>query len=146
MATSTFPAVKAALVSTIDTATDADIQVNYGHPGKHLEDESVVVGDMDDGDQAWASLGARSREEQYSIKVDFLILKAFTTQQEATERAFDVLADVETALRANVTLGVAGKRVEVQMVPRQLVEGVVDDNGLGFGAVLRTVARVTARI
>jgi hypothetical protein len=146
MATSSLPAVKVALVSTIDTATDADIQVAYGHPGKHLAAESVIVGDTDDADQAWASLGARTRTENYSIKVDILILKAYATQQEATERAFDVFADIETALRANVTLGVAGKRIEVQAVPRQLQEGVVDDNGLGYGAVLRTLARVTARI
>jgi hypothetical protein len=146
MATSTFPAVKAALVAALATA-ETPLQVSYGHPGtKYLEDEAIVVGDSDDMDQEWGLLGARGRDEKYSIKLEILVFKAYPSQQEATERAFTILAAVETTLRSNINLGVAARRVEAQIAPRQLVEFFIDNKGVGWGSILRCDVRVKARI
>ena len=71
-----------------------------------------------------------------------MTLDPHTTQQQATERAFELLGVFELAVRDDQTLGLAEVIVAEIAQPR-LNEGAVEG---GFGAVVRSGVAIRARI
>lgn len=104
------PTVKAALVAMMETAfaSDSQVHVSYGHPGRPEEDDiAAAMGVW--SEQEWAAMrvGGASREETLMLSVS---LSSFVgggpeAQQTATERAYALLNTLETALRADPTIG-----------------------------------------
>lgn len=148
MGDSTIPEVKQALVTLYDGSATLDgWQVSYGFPRGLLERDTVIVASSaPDGEQEWAALGARKRDERYEIEHFITASKPGRTQKEATERAFAGLSACEALLRANVTLGLGGQGViEVQISDVDFTE-FHDKNVEGFGCQIKWGVRVHARI
>jgi len=135
MAASTIPAVKAAFVTAIAAnAAFSGVQVTYGHPGRNAEREFVFVGGTSTANQEWATLGAGQRSEEYALELFVSVLQPGADQRDVTERAFVLFAAIEALLRADPSLGLAltgVKALRVQLRPRRLIEGPVDDGRLG---------------
>lgn len=101
MATSTIPALKAALVTRLTTAL-AGVTVTYGPPtpGEWVEQEFVWVGAAR-GEQATAAMGQKRREETWIQDIVVSCVTANRNDQATlTARAFDIAGDVEDSLRA----------------------------------------------
>lgn len=145
MASTTQPAAKAALVALFTPLFAADgAAFSYGHPGGGLQERHGWVGDTDDeSDQEWAALGARARDETYALRLVVVSAVPGSSQQQATEDAFEMFGLMEAGLRANVTLGITGVLVAEIKGPR-LDEYVNGDEG--FAASVASAARVRARI
>lgn len=102
IATSTIPAVKAALLARFRAAlTDVpDEQITWGVPRGQLEREWVMIGDGADVAQTDAAVGQQRRDEVYTIDVIVsVVLGGLDTARAATERAFQIVAAMEGALR-----------------------------------------------
>ena len=156
--TSSIPYVKAALVDLCTKQLSSEgpqngpVQVTYGDV-RDWQREYVRIGDVTQPEQqTWAQLGARQREEQYLLDVAvYAGGPDFKTQQDATGRAFELLGFVETGLRADVQLGLAGSDtgqftymlVEVGTI--QLEEWPHADRQ-GFCALVSWTLRVTTRM
>lgn len=103
------PAYKAALVSLLSTAFASDelVQVSYGHPGPTPSPDIVAVMGVS-SEQVSGPLGpARKREETLTAVV---VLSSYAgggaeVQQVVTERAFALLSALETAVRADPSIG-----------------------------------------
>jgi hypothetical protein len=142
---STIPTVKARLVD-IAEATDwpgARPQLCYGAPAE-LAREAVIIGDtVDQGEQAFVTITtSRKRDEFYRLDVIVQVIGPGLSQQQATERAFELLGVFELAVRDDPTLGLAEVIVAEIAQPR-LNEGAVEG---GFGAVVRSGVAIRARI
>jgi curli biogenesis system outer membrane secretion channel CsgG len=107
MATSTIPALKAALVARLQADGGlTGVQVSYGLPAaEEPAREAVVVGNTrpDDpaggrGGQTSAAMGLQRREERYVLQVDVRVVRP-ETQQTVTARAFAIAAEVEDSVR-----------------------------------------------
>lgn len=143
------PAVKAALFAMLNTAYAAEaVRVTYGHPGR--PDDADIVAAMDVwGEQEWAAMraGGATREESLllSVALSCYVGGGPEAQQPATERAYALLAILETALRADPTLGgtvrsaglLSHEMVEATS-PEVLTRGRVTD----ISAIVRAVTRI----
>lgn len=152
--TSSIPQVKAALValftSTLATAsTDpvgTPVRVFYGDPAEATR-EHVIVGETFLPDQqSWSVLGQARRDEDYALAV-WVETSEWKTQQESTERAFALLALLETALRANLTLGLQTtfRSITVEVAQVQLEEAA-QAAGRGFFTRLSWSIRAKVQI
>ena len=94
------PAVKAALVTALTSAFGTTVQVNYGPPGSAQSDDIIAVLDVR-VTEVVATMGNRSREETLEIDVVVSSYRGGGTeiQQTVTERAYAVLAALETYLK-----------------------------------------------
>lgn len=110
MATSSIPRVKARLVERLDAAEwpGDRPQVTYGWPRDEQRELVAVVGTSERSEQTTAALGGRSRNEDYGLQVIITVQNPGLTQQQATERAFELLGVVEDVLRDDPTLGLGG--------------------------------------
>ena len=141
MATSTVPVVLNAIVVALDANASLDnVQVSYGHPGRDLEREAVWLAGTDN-DAGWAMLGARKRDETYSLLGAVFAHSVSGTQKQATDRAFVLFGVVEDVLRANVT--VSGNVIQAEVKPRQYTPGQDDE---GRYAIIEFSIDVLARI
>ena len=111
MATSRFGAVVDALVSLIDATTVTHVFDGPPHTADTL-DEYVIVGGTDDPDddagevrQEWNGLGAGAKQETGEVTCAVLVGTGDDVVKTARDRALVVLGEVETALRADKTLG-----------------------------------------
>lgn len=103
----TIPAFKAGLLARLQAdAGLAGVQVAWGLPFGSLARELVVLGHVraEDptggvGGQSTASLGQRRREERYVLELVVRVVR-HATQQEVTERAFAIAAEIEQSVRA----------------------------------------------
>lgn len=112
------PAAKAALVSMMTTALSAQsVRVFYGHPG-FIPDGDIVAVTNVIGEQEPGPLRAApaTREETLRLIVVVSCYRGGGTgaQQAATERAFALLALVESAIRTDVTLGGTVRMAQVE--------------------------------
>lgn len=89
--TSTIPDVKAALLELWGGGDLGDVQLTYGHPGSKMERELTYLGGTAEWDQEWAELGDGRRNERYTLELFINVQRPGDEQQEATERAFEVL-------------------------------------------------------
>lgn len=146
MGVSTLPQVKQALfnllVADVNLGT-AGVQVTYGFPGKNPEREWVALlnGQWDSED--WVNISANRKDEKYRMGLVVNVQKPGGTQQEATERAMELLGSVESILRTNtnITLGVSGVIVAA-INPRSLAEYPYSD---GYEAQVEADIYVSAR-
>lgn len=123
MATSTIPALKAALLTRlINRAGLAGVSVTWGRPPGQLEKEWIMLGNCRNADptgeerggQSTAVLGRRSREERYVLEVDINVIKSIKeTAQSVTERAFVLLDEIEDELRADPTVNATVRTAQV---------------------------------
>lgn len=138
----TQPKVKAKLAEiTEDRANLSGVQVAYGHPGKRVESEFISFKDIA-GDQEARELGNHRRFENYVVEVEVNVLRKGNEQQAVTERAYELAAEVEEAVRAEPTLG--SLVVDAQIVgPFDLTEQFSEQGRL---AAVFLGVRVRARI
>jgi hypothetical protein len=141
MATTTVPVVKAYLETLFKAAPGlTGVQVFRGHPGDTVQPELVMIGKVT-LEQEWAALGARRKDEAYTVAVTVQVVQAGTDQDVVTERAYELVAAIEDALRNDVTLGGAVRVSEV--------EGWDDEEAFsdqGYSTVVDLRVAVKARI
>lgn len=115
-ATSTIPAVKAELVTRFAARAGlAGVQVSYGWPKGNPQKELLIVGGAI-GEQQWGPFGRFAKDEIYDLKIIVSVVFADGEQQNATERAFAIVAEIEQELRNAPNLG-------------NTVQGVIDIRG-----------------
>ena len=129
MATSTIPALKAALLSLLQARAGlSGVQVTYGMPAVSPPPRREFIALTDaDGDQETAALGRTRREEVYRLKVLCSVLREGSDQQSATERAFALAAEIVSALRADPSV-TGTVRTALVDGPLQLEEGASDQH------------------
>ena len=143
MATSTVPAVVRALHDLLLTA-DWPLrppQVTLG-PTRDMEREVVMIG-ATTGDQEWAQIGGRKRDEDYTVELYVLVARPGDTALEAMDRAWELFAVVEDTLRTNYAPA-AETGVLWTEVQRPEGQPTVEDEG--HGHVVQSAIRVRARI
>lgn len=114
MATSTVPTLKANLMTRLLARTGlTGVQVSYGIPLPDPQPEFIWLGDVD-GDQYFAALGHRAREEDYTLTVTVDVLRRDSDQQSATERAYAIAAEIENELRDDPTVNGAVRTAEIK--------------------------------
>ena len=93
------PAVKAALLALADAAiSDSTVEFCYGHPGTNRAKEIISVRDAATT-LTWGPFGQRDKDENLTIELVVSCREGGTNQQTVTERAFDLLDLIDTALR-----------------------------------------------
>lgn len=143
MASSTIPRVKAAVFAMATTAmTDPEVLVCWGDPD-YLADDIVAV----QGATANATLGpmgANARDERWTLFLTVSCFRGGTDQQLVTERAYDLFALLEAAVRADPTA--SGTAWQVIVAGHELNEALsVDESGAVLGRVAEIVARLEVR-
>lgn len=143
--TSTVPAVLDALKALLDARAGLDgVTVTTAPSGDPIPAESIQFFGTN-GDQAWAAIGNRRRSETYTIRGGIFIQRRGAGQavwDAARERAYAILAELEDAIRALPTLGLAD-RVVVQLARVDLDQGGQDN---GRWAALDIDIGVTAEL
>ena len=135
--------------AAIATEFGTDVAVTYGVAGNTPDECVTITGELPDIDQAYAGQGALSRDEAFQAEVLIEELRSGRTQQQAIERAFEILAVLELNVhRQNITLSLApGERGPVEysrITPKRVEAYLVGDEG--YGVVLRCVVDCVARI
>jgi hypothetical protein len=109
--TSRFGAVVDALVVLVDATTVGRVFDGPPNTADALT-EYVVVGGTDDPDddagefdQVWNGIGASAKQETGSVVCATLVSTGDDVVKTARDRALVILGEVETALRADKTLG-----------------------------------------
>lgn len=85
--------------------TGDDVQVTFGLPADHEEQEVVALGGIEDPDEEDAALGAQRKEEAYVLLV---LIKAHDPTGDAVSvdgRGFDLADEVRAVVHADRTLG-----------------------------------------
>lgn len=138
-------AAKAGLIALLKGATwpteNPDIWYGYQGQSTDMPREVVWVGEIEWDSEEAASLGNFAREEVYRILVTIEVHHAGATQEEANDRANELMQVIEQLLRQRNPLGITNP-VSVGMVPHLLGEG---QDAEGRGAILVTSVRVEAR-
>lgn len=148
---STIPTVATKLLQLLNAATwpGAKPQISDSDPDEP-EREVVIVGDTDaegENDQDWGTIGARTRDERYAMRLDVKVISPGLSTSEARDRAFALFAVVEKVLIDNPTLGIDATP-NAQLVQAQLRQpthrqGAIDE---GKGCVIESAVRVHARL
>ncbi len=152
--TSSIPTVKGAIVdlftTTLATAgrTGGKVQVGYGEAEQPEQERVEVGGTLPPTEQNWTALGNRRRDENYALHVLITVDAGDTTQRAATERAFALLALLETALRADPTIGIAAQfeHLLIEVDQPELAFEAPNGDHEGFTAQVGWAIKVTARI
>lgn len=118
MATSTIPAAIDGLLALVQVQKDAATKLVDGFPRFAITNvDLIAVGGktapVADGRQETAALGNRRREETYDLRVTCSSSRGGTDQKAVRDRAFALMAVVEGAVRADVTLGGAVRVAQV---------------------------------
>ena len=121
---STAPAFKNALHDALGARSGlSGVTVSYGAP-TGAPREFIALTDIS-GSQEFAALGALRKDETYVLTVFCSVLREGNQQQECTERAFALAAEIEDELRGNVTMS-GTVRVAELTTPFQLEEFASD--------------------
>lgn len=123
MATSTVPALKAALLDRLQARPGlASVQISWGRPHGKLAPEWIMLGSTraadptgeERGGQSTAVIGRRSREERYVLDVWVSCLSAGLSDQQAlTERAYELVGEIEDELRVDPTVNATVRTAQV---------------------------------
>lgn len=106
MAVSKTPLVKQAILDLLNgRAALDDVQRTWGHPGDNLQQESIWLGEARSA-STWAHLGAqRRRENPLTVEIHVVVgATGSSTLQTAEERLWELVGEVETALRSDPSL------------------------------------------
>lgn len=138
---STAPAYKTALITALKARPGlAGVQITYGFLIRGLRNESIAVGSIEWEDEKYAAVGNRRKEENYWVNLWVWVSRKGRTQQEATERVFALLAEIEVFLRETpIMVGVNWAQVE----PVTLNEAPLGKEG--YSALAEARIRVKAR-
>lgn len=121
---STAPAFKNALHDALGARTGlSGVTVSYGAP-TGAPREFIALTDIS-GSQEFAALGALRKDETFVLTVFCSVLREGNQQQQATDRAFALAAEIEDELRGNVTMS-GTVRVAELTTPFQLEEFASD--------------------
>lgn len=121
---STAPAFKNALHDALGARSGlSGVTVSYGAP-TGAPREFIALTDIS-GSQEFAALGALRKDETYVLTVFCSVLREGNQQQQATDRAFALAAEIEDELRGNVTMS-GTVRVAELTSPFQLEEFASD--------------------
>lgn len=103
-ATSTIPAFKLALKEALEARPGlSGVQVTYGSPLPSPSAEFVWLQGVS-GEQTARAIGKLSRRERLRLAVQVSVLHNGQDQQIPTERAFELVAEIEECLRQDPTL------------------------------------------
>jgi len=148
-AVSTVPGVKAALVDLMKSeAALSDVTVGYGDPGvNRMQREHIFLGDAIQNEDSWAPFGRLLRDEKYSLQLYIHAARPAGTQQEATERVYELFGVIALMVRPLA-------RTATQVEPHLLQGGIsVRSTGhreivleQGFAAFLPALFDIHARI
>lgn len=155
MATSTVPALKAALLARLQARADlTGVQTTWGVPHASLEDEWIMLGDTTAGDptgeerggQSAKVLGRRSREERYVLDIWVSVIGSGLEEQSVvTERAYELVAEIEDELGDDPTVGGVVRTAQV-VDASELVEAIAKKNGQSREAQVRVRVACAERI
>jgi len=94
--------MKAALASGLAARAGlSSVLVSYGAP-INAPREFIALGDVS-GSQDFATLGAKRKDEIYTLDVYCSVLREGNQQQACTERCFELAAEIENFLRDDPT-------------------------------------------
>lgn len=149
--TSTVPDVLDALKALLDARKVAapngpmkGVEVRTAPTGDPVPKE-VIAFLGTNGDQAWGAIGNRRRKETYTLRTGIFILRGGAGEEKAVEvrnRAYEVQAEIEDAIRVMPTIGLAD-RVIIQLVRSDLTQDWQDN---GRVAALDIDLAVTAEL
>lgn len=158
MATSTIPATWNAIHDSLSTVfaaaiTAETLTVRYGEPRPEQINhrETIFLGGVENWGQTWRNFPTTaplSREETYDLQIGVLVANAATDDdgqdfQIAVERAFTLLATIETTLRSDQDFGVAGVKFSDPVSDGSVQPFAIAD---GLACLLTVSVGVTARI
>lgn len=149
---SSIPTLRAALVSVIETAlaAETEVLVSYGHPGPvDAADIVAVMASEPDEPQTIGPMRTTPHTREESVRTTVTVScwrgGGREVQQTVTERAFTLVALIESALRADVTLSGTVRMAQVVGValfdatdPETLANGRVSEVEMS----IRTQARI----
>lgn len=143
---STAPRVKVALLAELQSLYTAPVQVVYGPPGTDQEDDIVCVGNARSTQDLATMSPQRRREETLDVDVIVSCFRGggIESQQPVTERAYELLAELEDHLQgAGYDLG--GTVRLARVTSHELVEAA-DPEILVKGRVSEITATVTCHV
>lgn len=118
--TSRIPLVRAALFNLLESGMSGP-DVFYGWDGNDASTDRVIVGGVinEGATQGFQSFGGSqflAREESFRLLVMIRVTVTGNEAQEAYERAYDWLAQIELLLRADAQLGLVDQGVQVASI------------------------------
>jgi hypothetical protein len=137
----TYQAVRRWLVNGITEACPT-AQVSMGWPGRDIADSWVMVGNVKWTIAQWAAMGARQREERYTVDVVIDCRSAGGSADDAAGLVAELLGPVAAFLRATPQLA-EGVTTLVELMPHSAVDY---DYPEGWGHQVHMTVSVTARI
>lgn len=110
------------------------VQRSYGLPKDSDYEQVCLTGNITDMAHEFASQGAMSRDESFQLELLIRVGRQDCTQQEALERAFEVLGIIDVqVLRPNPTLarrpGEQGPVLWSRITPQRAESGPLADGG-----------------
>lgn len=105
MATSTIPTFKDALLTRLKARTGlSGVQITYGWPNGAVSRESIMLGGAS-GSQEFRTIGATQKMETYTLDVYITVIReGHGRQQNADERALELMGEIEDELRDDPTV------------------------------------------
>lgn len=102
MSTSTAPAVKNALLGLMQAdANLTGVRIDYADPGDEIGQEQIFFGRTLGSEQPAPGMGQRRQEENYEIEVYVYVAADGNDPQAVEDRAYAIVAELETLVRAN---------------------------------------------
>lgn len=96
----TVPDAKAHLLAALQAHEVFEgVQVEWAHPGKNIELETVYFGDTSPYSQRAAALGKRDRDENYELELIVTVEKRGNDPEAAERRCWELVGGVEAVLR-----------------------------------------------
>ena len=97
---SAVPYAKANLLAILDAATT--VSTTWSYPGQYITDEAIFMGDAEGTETA--SIHQVSHRENFIIPVWVIVTQQGDDAQPLEERAWQIVAQLEDAIRANPSL------------------------------------------
>lgn len=139
----TLPVAKVAVVAGL-VAAFPTVQVVRHHPGDLIQRETVFTGRaVGTSTIPVMRAGRKKRQEDYTFDVFFLVAK-HEGEQDAEDRAYELLAGLETFLATNPTLGIDSTLVATLATFES--ETGFDPETNGWATILRAAVRVMTRL
>jgi hypothetical protein len=150
MATSSIPAVKAALITRLQARAGLyGVSVTWGFTdaaGARAA-EWVFVGNTR-GDQTWTQQGRQSKEEDYTLDLIVSVVRKGLGVQTAEQRAWAIAAEVENELRSDPSVGLTPpyRLLQAQVEGPVVSEEAVSEDGSAVESRITLSIRVETRI
>lgn len=133
----TVPDAKAALLAALRARPALqDVQVEWAHPGKGIQRETIYLGDTLPYEQSAKTLGNQHREETYELEVVVTVERAGNDPEAAERRVWELLFELAAVLREDAELGGAVRVAQYRASPVRNFVGAQK-------RVAESVARVT---